>query len=213
MPMDEDAIRQMMAAKKSKEAEKQAARMPVVEDAERLVPLNYPEDLPREWANSPCGDLVKYHNFHQEDDRDYTGRANLVIWRLFEFRPKWNLPAGFAFDLTTAGPDYRGEYFPLLYAAATHEVRAIAVVAHSNSSLHFMEGRGSHIITQLSNMGMTDSAARKWFEGHAVQQRVESPIMWALAEAARVRDRLPSATVVPMLYAIEGDRLFGLKDK
>ena len=168
-------------------------------------------DLPKRWASTPIGSLLRYHNL----GRPLPGRAEapeLLIGMCMDSRKHLRIPDNFAFILRTGGANLRLSEFRVSYAIAVGGVRAIALMGHTNCGMSGLVNRRSKFITGLMDVGWTKEAAEEHFDRHAPEHEIGVESDFVRSEAKRLRSLYPKIEVAPLLYRIEDDSVVLLRE-
>jgi carbonic anhydrase len=173
---------------------------------ERIRKIESEDDIPKEYADTPIGDLVRYHNFGREHGR--YARAELLIGMCMDARKKLKIPDNFAYILRTGGGNLRYSEFKVSYAIAIGGVRAIALLAHNNCGMVNLMGRyGEFLDGLVENAGWEREWAEAHFRHFAPLFEIGNEIDFVVAEAKRLRLRYPKIVVAPLRYDVEAGRL------
>jgi carbonic anhydrase len=179
---------------------------------ERLVDIKTPENIFPEYQNTPIGLLLEYHNLERPVD-DYA-KAQLLVGMCMDNRKHLRVPDNFAFIIRTGGANLRYSEFKVSYAIAVGDVKYIALIGHTNCGMVNLIARKSQFIN-----GLVEKAGweREWAEEHfmhfAPMFEIGNEIDFVTSEAKRLRLRYPKITVAPMLYKVEDNRLYLIKEK
>ncbi|MGH7206397.1 MAG: hypothetical protein ACREI2_09345 [Nitrospiraceae bacterium] len=104
------------------------------------------------------------------------------------------------------------------YPAANHAVAiggvsAIALLGHTNCGMVNLMSRREQFITGLVQRGGWD---REWAEKHFMHFspmfEIGNEVDFVLSEAKRLRLRYPKILVAPLLYRVEDNQLYQLKE-
>jgi carbonic anhydrase len=178
---------------------------------DRLVPVAFKEDIFPEYRDTPVGLLLEYHNLEREDET-YT-QAQLLIGMCMDNRKHLHIPDNFAFIIRAGGANLRYSEFKVSYAVAVGGVKSIVLIGHNQCGMVNLNARKEIFINGLiENAGWE----REWAEQHFVQFapmfEVGDEVDFVLSEAKRLRSRYPRIQVAPLLYKVEDNLLYQVKE-
>lgn len=178
---------------------------------ERLFPLRTPEDIPESYRHTPIGDLVRYHNFGEEQPAQT--RAELLIGMCMDHRKKLRIPEGFSYILRSGGGNLRYSEFKVSYAIAIGGVRHIALLAHRACGMvNLMERREAFIDGLVEGAGWEREWAEQHFMHFAPMFEIGNEIDFVLSETKRLRLRYARIRVAPLFYEIDEGMLYGVRE-
>ncbi len=177
----------------------------------RLIPVQKKEDIPEIYLNTPIQELLEYHNLNKPYEE--VTHAELLVGMCMDNRKKLKIPENFAFIIRTGGANLRYSEFKVSYAVAIGGVSTIALIAHTNCGMVNLVARREQFIEGLINNAGWD---RQWAEEHflhfAPMFEIGNEIDFVLSEAKRLRLRYPKINVVPLLYKVEDNFLYCIKE-
>lgn len=177
----------------------------------RLVPINAPQDIFEQYQNTPIGHLLEYHNLNRTF-QNYA-KAELLIGMCMDNRKHLNIPDNFAFIIRSGGANLRNNEFKVSFAVSIGEVHAIALIAHTHCGMvNLIANREEFISGLVQNAGWNRTAARDHFDHFAPMFEIGNEIDFVMSEAKRLRLRYPKILVAPMLYKVEDNRIYLLKE-
>jgi len=176
-----------------------------------IIPVNYRDDILPEYRGTPVELLLEYHNL---------GRAigsapapQMLIGMCMDSRKSLRIPNDFAFVLRTAGANMRDNEFRISYAISVGGVRTIVLIAHTDCGMANLGTNRERFIRGLMDAAWWDEArAVKHFEDSAPKFGIRDEVDFVVKEAARLRAIYPRINVVPLLYRVEDDLLYQLKE-
>lgn len=175
-----------------------------------ILPVNYVEDILPEYANTPVGLLLEYHNLGRA--KGSWAAPQLLIGMCMDSRKSLSIPNDFAFVLRTAGANMRDNEFRISYAIAVGGVRTMVLIAHTDCGMARLGERRDQFIRGLMDAaGWDESQAVKHFEESAPKFGFRDEVEFVLREADRLRAIYPRITIVPLLYRVEDDLLYQLR--
>ena len=124
------------------------------------------------------------------------------------------IPDNFAFIIRTGGANLRYSEFKVSYAIAVGGVSEVALIGHNNCGMVNLAARKDIFIRGLTRKaGWTKKDAEEHFMNFAKLFEIENEIDFVLSEVKRLRLRYPKITFAPMLYNVDDNRLYLLKEK
>ncbi len=154
---------------------------------------------------------MEYHNLGYPF-KSYT-RAELLIGMCMDNRKHLRLPHNFAYIIRTGGANLRYSEFNVSYAIAIGGVSAIALIGHNNCGMVNLASRKAQFIDNLvDNAGWTRAQAEEHFMSFAPMFEIGNEIDFVLGEASRLRHRYPETVVAPLLYRVEDNLLYLLRE-
>src|SRR5690554_1214840 len=116
---------------------------------DRLVRVTNPEDILREYRQTPIELLFEYHNCNKPY-KNYT-EAQLLIGMCMDNRKHLHIPDNFAYIIRSGGANLRYSEFKVSYAIAVGEIKHIALLAHNNCGMVNLKSRETAFIQGLIN--------------------------------------------------------------
>jgi carbonic anhydrase len=179
---------------------------------DRLVKINSPEDIYPEYRNTPIGDLIEYQNL----DKPYESfdKAQLLVGMCMDNRKHLKIPENFAFIIRSGGANLRYSEFKVSYAIAVGQVNHIALIGHNNCGMVNLAARKELFIEGLvERAGWEKELAEDHFNNFAPLFEIVNEVDFVLNEAKRLREKYPNITIAPMLYLVEDNNLYLIKEK
>lgn len=178
----------------------------------RLVEINSSNDIFPEYKETPIGLLLEYHNLNRK--LDSYSQAQLLIGMCMDNRKHLRIPDNFAYIIRAGGANLRYSEFKVSYAIAVGDVRYIALIGHNNCGMVNLISRKDAFIN-----GLVDKAGwdREWAEEHfmhfAPMFEIGNEVDFILSEAKRLRLRYPKIQIAPLMYLVEDNKLYLIKEK
>jgi carbonic anhydrase len=178
----------------------------------RLISIESINDILPEYLNNPIGKLLEYHNLNRQFD-DYQ-KAQLLVGMCMDNRKHLNIPDNFAFIIRSGGANLRHSEFKVSYAIAVGEVRHIALIGHNNCGMVNLLSRKDQFIKGLvADAGWNQDQAENHFIHFAPMFEIGNETDFTLGETKRLRIRYPKIQIAPMLYLVEDNKLYLIKEK
>ncbi len=177
----------------------------------RLIAVSTSEDIFPEYRNTPVGLLLEYHNLNRSLD-SYT-KAQLLIGMCMDNRKHLRIPDNFAFIIRAGGANLRYSEFKVSYAIAIGEVKSIVLIGHTQCGMVNLVARRDQFIQGLVDQaGWSQDLAEEHFMHFAPLFEIGNEVDFVLSEAKRLRLRYPKIQVAPLLYQVEDNLLYLLKE-
>lgn len=177
----------------------------------RLVPILSKDDIPSRYQDTPIGRLLEYHNL----DRPYEvfSAAQLLIGMCMDNRKHLHIPDNFAFIIRSGGANLRYSEFKVSYAISVGGVSSIALIGHTQCGMVNLVARKDLFIQGLvEKAGWQPQQAEEHFHHFAPLFEIGNEIDFILSEVRRLRLRYPKILVAPMMYRVEDNRIYLVKD-
>jgi carbonic anhydrase len=177
----------------------------------RLVSVATQADIFPEIRNTPVEWLLEYHNLHREYDH-YT-QAQLLIGMCMDHRKHLHIPDNFAYIIRAGGANLRYSEFKVSYAIAVGGVRCIALIGHTQCGMVNLVARREQFIKGLvENAGWEQAWAEQHFMHFAPMFEIGNEVDFVLSEAKRLRLRYPKIQVTPLMYKVEDNLLYQVRE-
>lgn len=178
---------------------------------DRIVAINSNNQIFPAYQNTPIGDLLSYHNLGKEH-KDYE-KAELLVGMCMDNRKKLHIPENFAFIIRAGGANLRYSEFKVSYAIGVGGVQYIALIAHTNCGMVNLAARKQIFIDGLiERAGWDAQKAEEHFSNFAPLFEIGNEIDFVLSEAQRLRIKYPKVVVAPMLYKVEDNQLYLIRE-
>lgn len=177
----------------------------------RLVAVNTTDDIFTEYRATPVGLLLEYNNLNREHET-YT-QAQMLIGMCMDHRKHLHIPDNFAYIIRAGGANLRYSEFKVSYAIAVGGVRCIALIGHNQCGMvNLMARREAFINGLVENAGWEKELAEQHFMNFAPMFEIGNEIDFVLSETQRLRARYPKILVAPLLYKVEDNLLYQIKE-
>lgn len=177
---------------------------------DRLVAVTTPEDIFPRYRDTPVGKLLEYHNLDRPFD-SYT-QAELLIGMCMDNRKHLHIPDNFAFILRAGGANLRPSEFKVSYAVAVGGVRAIVLIGHNDCGMVNLIARKDLFVQGLVDAGWDPRMAEEHFLNFSPIFEIGNEVDFVVSEAKRLRMRYPKVQVAPMLYRLEENCLYLVRE-
>jgi carbonic anhydrase len=178
----------------------------------RLLSVNSKENILPQYQDTPIGRLLEYHNLGREYDKYDT--AQLLIGMCMDNRKHLHMPDNFAYIIRSGGANLRYSEFKVSYAISMAGLHHIALIGHNHCGMVNLVSRKPQFIKGLvETAGWEADRAEEHFNHFAPMFEIGSETDFILSEVKRLRLRYPKITIAPMLYLVEDNRLYFIKEE
>ena len=177
----------------------------------RLVSISSKEDIFPELRDTPIGLLLEYHNL----DRGYETytQAQILIGMCMDNRKHLHIPDNFAYIIRAGGANLRYSEFKVSYAIAVGGVKSIVLIGHNQCGMVNLMARKNVFINGLvENAGWDREWAEQHFNQFAPMFEIGDEVDFVLSEAKRLRLRYPKIQVAPLIYKVEDNLLYQIRE-
>lgn len=168
-------------------------------------------DIFPEYRHTPIGLLLEYHNLNRP--LDSYQKAQLLVGMCMDNRKHLRIPDNSAYIIRSGGANLRYSEFKVSYAIAVGGVQAIALIGHNQCGMVNLIARRDMFIQGLVEHAGWD---KEWAEAHfmhfAPMFEVGNEVDFVLSEAKRLRLRYPKIQVAPLLYRVEDNLLYLIRE-
>lgn len=180
-------------------------------ESDKLITIDAHDDIPLEHRASPIGRLLEYHNLGR--DLEAVEKAEILLGMCMDNRKVLRTPDNFAFVLRTTGANLRHNEFRVAYAIGVGGVRHIALIAHTNCGMVGLSHRMNAFVRGMVDAaGWDETQAKEYFFQYAPFFEIEDEIEFVRLEAQRLRKRYPKVGITPLLYKLEDNRLYLVRE-
>lgn len=177
----------------------------------QIIPVNYRSDILPEYQGTPVGLLLEYHNLERALGSG-PGRQ-LLIGMCMDSRKSLRIPPDFAYVLRTAGANMRDNEFRISFAIAVGGVHTIVLIAHTDCGMARVGRLHDEFVHGLvENAGWSEEEAERHYAVSVPRFAIDDEVQFVMREAERLRALYPRVDVAPLLYRVEDDLLYQLKD-
>ncbi len=178
---------------------------------ERLISVRAAADIPKAYRDTPIQLLVEYQNLIRPYDVYST--AQILVGMCMDNRKALNVPENFAYILRSGGANMRPSGFKISYAIAVGGVRHIAIAGHNECGMvHLLQRKQQFIDGLVEGAGWEREKAENHFLNLAPMFEIGNEIDFVLSEVRRLRFEYPKITIAPMLYRIEDNNLYMIRE-
>jgi carbonic anhydrase len=178
---------------------------------EKLVPVTKVEDIFKEYRDTAVGLLLEYHNLGRQFDN--YNNAQVLIGTCMDNRITLRIPDKYAYIIRTGGGNIQHNDFHISYAIGVGQVEYIAMIGHNKCGMVNLEDRREAFVDGLvKKAGWTKEEAEKHFAQDAPDCEIENELNYLLEDVKRLREQYPKTKVIPLIYLVEDNRLYQVKE-
>ena len=177
----------------------------------QLISIKSAEDILPVYRKTPISDLLEYHNL----DRSFEvyQNAQLLVGMCMDNRKHLHMPDNFAFIIRTGGANLRYSEFKVSFAISVGGIRHIALIGHNHCGMVNLISRKEQFIKGLvETAGWDRDQAEDHFLHFAPMYEIGSESDFILSETKRLRLRYPKIIIAPMLYLVDDNKLYLIKE-
>lgn len=180
-------------------------------DNTKLIPIRSVSDIPLEYLNNPLGILLEYHNLGRPFESYQNAR--LLIGMCMDNRKHIHIPDNFSFIIRTGGANLRYSEFKVSFAIAIGKVRHIALIGHNLCGMVNLLSKKDEFINGLvEGAGWSREQAEEQFMNSAPKFEIGNEIDFILSETRRLRLQYPKIQIAPIIYLVEDNKLYLIKE-
>lgn len=177
----------------------------------KLTSINSYSDIPAEYRESPIGLLLSYHNLGLPH-ATYS-KAQILIGMCMDNRKHMTIPDNFAFIIRSGGANLRYSEFKVSFAISIGGVRHITLIGHNNCGMVNLVSKKEQFIRGLvENAGWDAEMAEEQFTMFAPMFEIGNAADFILSETIRLRKKYPKIMIAPMMYLVEDNMLYLIKE-
>jgi carbonic anhydrase len=178
---------------------------------DHLISIPSPDEIPSAYRDTPIGLLLEYHNLQRP--LDSYQQAQLLIGMCMDNRKSLRIPDNFAYIIRAGGANLRYSEFKVSYAIAVGGVKCIALIGHNNCGMvNLASKRDSFIEGLVENAGWSRASAEEHFRHFAPMFEIGDEVDFVSSEAKRLRINYPKILIAPMLYLVENNLLYLIRE-
>lgn len=178
----------------------------------KLVKISREEDIPQKYANTPVGDLIRYHNFNMPFK--VYDKAQVLVGMCMDNRNQLNIPPNFAFIIRTGGGNLRYSEFKVSYAVAIGRIKHIVLFGHNHCGMVNLVSKREKFVEGLCELaGWTRERAEEHFMNYATMFEVDNEIEFVVAEGKRINEKYPGIEVITLFYNIDDNFIYLIEEE
>jgi carbonic anhydrase len=178
---------------------------------DRIITVTTKDDILPEYRDRPIGQLLEYHNLQRPFDP--YAKAQLLVGMCMDNRKHLRIPENFAYIIRSGGANLQYSEFKVSYAVAVGGVQSIVLIGHNQCGMvHLVDRREQFIQGLVDNGGWGRERAEEHFSHYAPMFEIGNEVDFVLSEARRLRGRYPRVQVAPLIYLVEDNRLYMVRE-
>jgi carbonic anhydrase len=178
----------------------------------KLIAISSIDDIPQEYRQTPIGLLLEYHNLNRTADT--FDKAQLLVGMCMDNRKHLHMPDNFAFIIRSGGANLRYSEFKVSYAIGVGQVSHIALIGHNNCGMVNLISRKSEFIDGLiTTAGWDREKAEEHFMHFAPMFEIGNETDFILSVTKRLRLRYPKIQIAPLIYLVDDNKLYFIKEE
>jgi carbonic anhydrase len=128
-------------------------------------------------------------------------------------RKHLHMPDNFAFIIRSGGANLRYSEFKVSFAIAIGNVRHIALIGHNHCGMVNLVSRKNDFVNGLVEAtGWSKEQAEEHFMNFAPMFEIGNEVDFILSEVKRLRTRYTKIQIAPMIYLVEDNKLYLIKE-
>lgn len=168
----------------------------------KLIKIASTGDIPEEYANSPIGLLLEYHNLKRHRE-NYT-QPELLLCTCMDSRVNIRMPDNFAFTIRTGGADMSGQEFKMSFAISSAGIEHLALIGHSDCGMVNLNSKKEKFVNgMVYYAGWQQEEADEYFKANSPRFEIHDETDFIMTQANRLRELFPKIAIAPMLYRVE----------
>lgn len=176
-----------------------------------LIKITQPRDIPAKYRNTPIEKLLKYHNLKAPLVK--VDKAELLVGMCMDNRKQLRIPDNFAFIIRSAGANLQFSNFPISYAIGVADVKHIAIIGHTDCAMVNLDAKKDQFVQGLvKNAGWAANIATEKFNKNEPIFEIRDELAFIMDQTRLLREIYPPITIVPMIYKVEDNLLYLIKE-
>jgi carbonic anhydrase len=167
--------------------------------------------IPEIYKSTPIEKLVRYHN--EKLPFDLYDKAEIIIATCMDNRVNIRIPEKFAYVIRNGGACIKYSNFHISYAIAAGKIKYFCLIGHTDCGMvKLKERKQIYINGIIENAGWNYKDAEDFFERNISIFEIDNEVVSVSNEVKRLRKEFPLLTVCPMLYRVEDNLLYFIKE-
>jgi len=177
----------------------------------QLISIKKPEDIPSNYQQTPIAKLLEYHNLLKP--LNVCENPELIIGTCVDNRILLRYPRKFAYMVRAGGANMKYNEFKISYAIAVGNVKHMALIGHNHCGMSGLRDRKEQFIKGLvNNAGWAKKDAEEHFIKDAPASEIGKEVDFIVSESTRLQKLYPAIQFAPLMYDVEKDSLFVVKE-
>jgi len=180
-------------------------------DMDRLVAITKESEIPDAFKNTPIEVLLKSNNLGKIDIAP-SETPELLIGMCIDYRKSLYLPRDWAYVIRREGANMLGAEFALALGTSMG-IKYMALIGHDRCAMSRPQNNRDNFIRCLTEEhGWNSDLATRFFEDHIRSHEIGNEISFMIEESNRLQRTFKGLTIVPMLYRLDDNKLYLLKE-
>lgn len=172
----------------------------------KIIRVNSESDIPKELAQTPVGQLIRYQNFAAPFKTH--DKAEMLVGMCMDNRKQLTIPENFTYIIRTGGGNLRYSEFKLSYAIAIDRIRYVALIAHNHCGMVGLMSKKNDFVAGLSELnGWDKDRAEEHFLNYAPMFEIDNEVDFVVEEAKRLGKKYIGVRFIPLYYTLEDNML------
>lgn len=168
-------------------------------------------EIPEAYRNTPIEELILYHN--EKRPVDIPSEVKLVIATCMDNRVNIRCPAKFAYFIRNGGTSLIYSDFHISYAIAVAKIKYVCVIGHTDCGMSNLKERREVYVKGMQEIaGWKRYEAEDFFDSNISTFEIGDEVFSVLKDVRRLREKFPAVTIVPMIYNVEDNLLYFIKE-
>ncbi len=181
-------------------------------DMSKLISLDSKSDIPTKLRGTPVESVISSHNFYEVSEIDSDESADLIIGMCVDYRKQLHLPKNTAYIIRSPGANMKDCEFGIALGIGAG-LSYFALIVHNRCLMSNPFEKKNVVLNALTNAhGWNYTQAETFFDRIANEKEIDDPVEFAIKESARLRKLFKNLKVIPMMYSVDNDRLYLIKD-
>ncbi|MBP7849041.1 MAG: carbonic anhydrase [Lentimicrobiaceae bacterium] len=178
---------------------------------DKLARVVSPDDIFESYRDTPIGRLLEYHNMGRPHESYDT--AQLLIGMCVDNRKQMRIPQNFAFIIRAGGANMRYSEFKVSFAIAIGQVSHMALIGHNHCGMVNLASKQEVFIEGLvKRAGWNRERAEAHFLHYSPMFEIHNETEFVISEAKRLRLQYPGIQIAPMMYIVEDNQLYLVRE-
>lgn len=172
--------------------------------AGKLKPINFTQDIPERWRDTPIEKFIVSHNFDR--GAEISGKPELMLVTCIDYRitPKIE---HFAYVLRRASGSLAGLEFELSYALSKG-VKHLVILGHNDCGMTKVPEHREPILNALVEQGWSNSSAENFIDKHAPNYAIPGELEALEAEYDRICGMFNNLEVAPLFISLKENKIY-----
>lgn len=176
-----------------------------------LILIDSINKLPSQLQHTPIQKLFEFHNLGVVHNEYQT--PQLTIGTCMDYRVVFRIPDKFAYIIRNGGGRLDYSNFHLAYSIAVGQVKAIAVIGHTDCGMINLEGQKHKFVEGLSNsLHWAEVKTTEFFDKLAPENEIHDEINFTLMQTKELREKFPNIIIAPIIFDVKDTFLYLIEE-